>query len=157
MVALPRNLRNLKNWKNSKIMSYYAENHNQTVLIVFSHNLRSGVPYGRITKKFLRKLKNWKNLKIMSYYAENHYQTILVVFSHNLRRGVPYGRITNIFLKKLKKETFFRNLIFYAVDGPTATLRSPTGHEVEVWVSEYPYLHPPRVSGGGPTTITRDR
>ena len=31
---------------------------------------------------------------------------------------------------------------------PTAILRSPTGHEVEVWVSEYPYPHPPLLKGG---------
>ena len=123
--------------------SYYAENHYQTDLVAFSHILRRGVPYGRITKKILKKLKNRKNSKIKSYYAENHYQTDLVAFSHILGRGVPYGRILNIFLKKLKKQTFFRNLIFYAVDGPTAILGSPTGHEVEVWVSENPYPDPP--------------
>ena len=79
----------------------------------------------------------------MSYYAENRYQTDLVVFSHIFERGVPYGRILNIFLKNLKKQTFFRILIFYAVGGPTATLGSPTGHEVQVWISEYPYPDPP--------------
>ena len=69
---------------------------------------------------------------------------------------MPYGRILKIFRKKLKNAGFFKILIFCAVDGLTAILGSPTGHEVEVWVSEYPYPDTPPVKGGYRTTITRE-
>ena len=63
---------------------------------------------------------------------------------------MPYGRILKLFLKKLKTSTFWKISIFHAVDAPTASLRSPTAHDVEVWVSEYPYPDPPpRKRGGG--------